>query len=137
MYCWISIFERFCALRAKEVNKIKTETIEGFKEIFLIEENPQEESGFSQIPSEKIELDQWKKIFNIVIQTIKERRNKSKKTFKNKLMEELKKVRKNNEIPSNIYNRLLRNALDIMIDINFIKMLKHPSGQIELSDDYK
>lgn len=121
----------------EEVGKIKTETIEGFKEIFLIEENPQEESEFSQTPSEKIELNYWNKIFNLVIQTIKKGKENSKKIIKNKLLNELKEMRKKGELPSNFYNQILRNALDILIDINFIKLLTQPSGQIELADDYE
>ena len=117
--------------------KIKTDTIEGFKEIFLIEENPQEESEFSQTPSEKIDSNYWKKIFNIVIQIIEDGKKESIKIIKNKLLNELKKMRKKDELPSYYFNRILRNALDILIDINFIKILTQPSGQIELADDYE
>ncbi len=121
----------------ENANEIKTDTIEGFKEIFLIEENPQEESEFSQTPSEKIELNNWKNIFNNVILTIKKGKEESKTIFKNKLIDNLKKIRQKEGLPSNYYNRILRNALNILIDINFIKILKQPSGQIELTDDYK
>jgi len=129
-------FTKFIEI-VEEVGKIKTETIEGFKEIFLIKENPQEESEFSQTFSEKIDFNQWKKIFNVVILTIKKGEEKSKKIFKNKLMIDLKKIREKGELPSYYYNRTIRNALDILIDINFIKILKQPSGQIELADDYE
>ena len=46
-------------------------------------------------------------------------------------------MRKKDELPSYYFNRILRNALDILIDINFIKILTQPSGQIELADDYE
>lgn len=121
----------------EKLGKVKTETIEGFKEIFLIEENPLEESEFSQIPSEKIELEHWRKIFEKVIQTISEGTQKSKTVYKNKLLEELKKIRKKGELPNHYYNKILRNALDILIEIEFIKILKQPSGQIEIADGYE
>jgi len=121
----------------EKLGKIKTETIEGFKEIFLIEEVPLEESEFSQIPSEKIELEHWRRIFEIVIQTISDGTQKSKTVYKNKLLEELKKNRKKGEFPSHYSNKILRDALDIMIDIDFIRILKQPSGQIEIVDGYE
>lgn len=121
----------------EKLGKVKTETIEGFKEIFLIEENPLEESEFSQISSEKIELEYWRKIFEKVIQKISDGTEKSKKVYKNKLLEELKKIRKKGELPNHYNNKILRNALDIMIDIEFIKILKQPSGQIEIADGYE
>ena len=92
--------------KVEMANKIKTETIEGFKEIFLIEENPQEESEFSQTPSEKIKLKHWNKIINIVILTIKKGKDESKKVIKNKLMIKLKVIRNTGELPSNYYNRI-------------------------------
>jgi len=121
----------------ERASKIKTDTIEGFKEIFLIEENPQEESEFSQIPSEKIEVTLWEKIFDTVILTIKKGRDESKPIFKNKLVDNLKKIRKKDELPSNYYNRILRNAINTLIDINFISFLKQPSGQVKLADNYE
>ena len=121
----------------EELGKVKTETIEGFKEIFLIEEIPLEESEFSQISSEKIELEHWRTIFEKVIQTIGEGTQKSKTVYKNKLLEELKKIRKKSELPNHYSNKILRGALDIMIDIEFIKILKQPSGQIEISEGYE
>lgn len=121
----------------EEAGNVKTDTIEGFKEIFLIEENPQEESEFSQIPSEKIESLYWEKIFNTIIFTINKGKDESIKIYKTKLLNGLKKIRNKGELPSNYYNRILRKALDILIDINFITILTQPSGQIELVDDYE
>jgi len=123
--------------KVEEAGKIKTETIEGFKEIFLIEENPQEESEFSQTPSDKIELNYWNKIINTVILTINEGKKESKKIIKNKLFNDLKEIRKKGEIPSYYYNSILRSALDILIEINFIKILTQPSGKIELAEDHE
>ena len=123
--------------KVEEAGKIKTETIKGFKEIFLIEENPQEESEFSQTPSDKIELNYWNKIINTVILTINEGKKESKKIIKNKLFDDLKEIRKKGEIPSYYYNSILRSALDILIEINFIKILTQPSGKIELAEDHE
>ncbi len=63
--------------------------------------------------------------------------NEFKPVFKNKLIDNLKKIRKKDELPSNYYNQILRNAINTMIDINFISFLKKPSGQVKLADNYE
>ncbi len=120
----------------EKLGKIKTETIEGFKEIFLIEENPREESEFSIGAQEKIDLQHWKIIIETVIQTIKKNEDKSKIVYKSTLLEELKIIRNNGGLPSNYYNRVLRNALTILINIEFIEILIQPNGKIKLADNY-
>lgn len=56
----------------ENAGEIKTETVEGFKEIFLIEEDPKEESEFTQTPPEEIEIKHWKLVFTTLIQNLSE-----------------------------------------------------------------
>ena len=113
---------------------MKTETVEGFKEIFRIEENPQEESEFTQLTLDIINKEHLNMIFNIIINTIKEGLKDSKTIYKTTLLDKFKVAREKGELP--YINRTLRNVLDILIDINFIILLKQPSGKIELAKDH-
>ncbi len=119
-----------------KIGKVKTETIEGFKEIFLIEENPMEESEFSKDAPEKIDLKHWEIIIENVIKMIKKKEEKSEKVYKSNILDDLKKLRNKNKLPSNYYNRVLRNALNVLIDIRFMEILPQQGGKIELADDY-
>ncbi len=121
----------------EKIGKVKTETIEGFKEIFLISENPIEESEFSKDSPVKIDKKYWKLIIETAVQGIEVGKEKSKMVYKSNLLDKLKNLRSNGDIPPNYYNRVLRNALNVLIDIGFIEILTQPSGKIELAHDYK
>ena len=119
----------------EKANKVKTKTIEGFKEIFLIDENPEEESEFLQTTSDKISQDHWKMIMELIIFTINKGKNKPKVIYKKHLMNALKEAIKKEKLP--YFNPILRKALDKLIEIEFITIMKQPSGKIEISKDYE
>lgn len=113
--------------------KIKTQTVEGFKEIYLPEENPDIESEFSQTPYVKIEETHWRQIFNFAIQICGEQEQKQEKCALAYLHNCLRKSKRELNLPYS--NKVLRDALYRLINIGFL--VKNPEGGFQLNPNYK
>lgn len=131
----IDCFESFSSFidAVEQEGKIKTDTIEGFKEVFLKEENPEEESEFIQ-SNEQISKEDWKLIIEVIVDTVKRYEESETPLYKNNLLDELKELRKSGKIQ--YYNSVLRDALNILLELNFISILINPNGHIKLIDDH-
>lgn len=120
----------------EEAGKIKTETIEGFNEIFLIEEDPHVESEFSPKIQDKIDKSHWREICNIVIKSFIEEKTESENERSNKFSHMLIKLRtakKQEILPYS--NRILKNSLEKLIEIGFL--IKQSDGTFKLVENYE
>lgn len=100
---------------AEETGKIKMEIIEGFKEIFLKEEDPEVESEFSPALLDTIQNEHWKKFFDLLMNTFFS-------TEKNynfaDLHNVLRLVKKEENLPYS--NNTLKSALFKIIETGFL-----------------
>ena len=113
--------------------RIKTQTVEGFKEIYLPDENPDIESEFSQIPSVKIEEAHWKQIFDIIIRICVEQEQKVEKCALPYIYNYLRKSRQELNLPYS--NKTLMSALHSLIDIGFL--VQNFEGGYQLNHNYE
>ena len=102
--------------KVEEMGKIKFETIEGFKELFLIEEDPKIESEFSLGPQMVDNLEDWKRIIGVLEDKfieIEEKFESNYATFPYLFIG----VRKARKTLTKIYsNRVLKNAINLLIE---------------------
>ena len=119
---------------AEERGKIKTEIIEGFTEIFLLEEDPQIESELSPNLKDVIEKEDWKKIFEIIIKTYTDVEDKEKVEHKfGYLHSHLRTAKKEGLLPYS--NRKLGNAISKLEEIGFL--IQIATAKYTLTEDYK
>ena len=118
---------------AEEAGKIKTQTIEGFKEIYLPDENPDIESEFSQTSFITIGETHWKQIFDIVIQTCIEQEQSQEKCALVYIINCLRKFKQESNLPYS--NRTLINAAQRLVDIGFL--MKKSFGGYQLNPNYE
>lgn len=118
-----SSFSKFIA-EAEKQGKIKIATIEGFSEIFLIEEDPQVESEFSAISDKEIEKIHWQVIFDIIIKASNKTEFSDEEFPKyiGHYQYHLRNAKKNGELPYT--NRTLKMAIEKAVDIGFLKLDK-------------
>ena len=120
--------------KVEEMGKIKFETIEGFKELFLIEEDPKIESEFSLSPQMVDNLEDWKTLIGVLEDKfieIEEKFNSDYATF-NYLFIGLRKARK---ILTKTYsNRVLNNAINILIENEILH--KNEDNHITFTPNY-
>ncbi len=128
-----STFSKFIDAAEKK-KKIKTETIEGFKEIFLLEENPQEESEFSPIVLDAIDKKHWNIIFELIIKAITTERKEDDEENQGKFMyilRELRVAKKDKRL--SLSHRIIKSALVRLIEIGFL--IKQPDEKYLIVKD--
>lgn len=130
-----SSFSKFIKA-AEEAGKIKTDTIEGFTEIFLLEEDPQKESEFSPTLLDKLGKVGWTKLFDSVIKIMAEEKAKNDDDYFGRymfLLKKLKEEKKENLLPYS--NNTIKKALEKLIEIGFL--VKQPDSSYKLVENYK
>ncbi|GAG24582.1 unnamed protein product, partial [marine sediment metagenome] len=109
-------FSKFI-VAAENKGKIKTDINEGFMEIFLPEEDPEIESELSPNLKDVIEKEDWKKIFEIIVNAFSESENVDGHFFTH-LNKSLRPAKKEGLLTYS--NRVLTNAIVKLIDIGFL-----------------
>ncbi len=128
-----SSFTKFIT-EAEKLGKIKTEIIEGFTEIFLIEENPQVESELNPNLKEVIEKEDWRLILKTIIKTFTDIKSEEKVEHKyGYLHNNLRTVKKEGLLPYS--NRILKNAIVKLEEIKFL--ISQDDSKYTLTKDYK
>jgi len=100
----------------EKMGKIKFETIEGFRELFLIEEDPKIESEFSLGPQMVDNLEDWRRIIGVIEDKfieIEEKFESNYATFPY-LFIGVRKARKT--LTKTYSNRVLKNAINLLIE---------------------
>lgn len=123
-------FSAFVA-SAEKKGKIKVETIEGFKEIFLPEEDPESESEFgSQAPS-KVTHDEWLIIIEQVKQAMQDEDPQNPKYGRFGMIMHYVKAEKDSHLSQS--NRQLRFALIKLIKVGIL--IEQPDKSYRLVED--
>lgn len=120
---------------AEQTGKIRTHTSEGFKEIFLPEEDPSTESEFSPLPADKIDAENWEEIIKIIENDylpVKNEIDSDESPFMH-LFNSLRRARNADTIQYS--NKTLKEALEKLIAIGFL--IKTPKGFFKLAEGYK
>ncbi len=124
-------FSKFVAA-AEEKGKIKTEIIEGFMEIFLPEEDPHVESELSPNLKDIIDKEDWRKIFEIIINAYTTGKNEDKQEHKYSYLHNLLRSAKKEGILS-YSNRKLANAIEKLIEIRLL--ISQSAKKFTLTED--
>ena len=126
-------FSKFI-VAAEDKGKIKTEISEGFMEIFLPEEDPEIESELSPNLKDVINKEDWRKIFDIVVNTfIESKKDDIDGLFFAQLNRSLKPAKKEGLLAYS--NRNLQNSIAKLVDIGFL--LPQSDSKYGLATDYK
>lgn len=119
---------------AEEKGKIKTEIVEGFNEIFLLDEDPQVESELSPVLKDEIEKEDWSKIFDIIIKAYIDIKSEEKVEHKyGYLHNQLRNIKKEGLLPYS--NRKLGSAISKLEEIGFL--IPNKAAKYNLTEDYK
>lgn len=124
-------FSKFVAA-AEEKGKIKTEVIEGFMEIFLPEEDPHVESELSPNLKAIIEKEDWRRIFEIIINAYTIGKNEDKQEHKYGYLHNLLRSAKKEGLLS-YSNKKLTNAVEKLIEIGLL--ISHSASKFILAED--
>jgi uncharacterized protein (TIGR00288 family) len=129
-----STFTKFID-RVEKEKKIKSEIVEGFRELFLIEEDPKLESQFSNEPSREIDPKDWPVIFDLVQKCFKEGNEKFKTDWLSFLYisSGIRLGKKNGTLPYS--NRIILKALQILPEIGALK--QNDEGNFVMSAEFK
>ena len=118
----------------EEEGKVKTQVNEGFKELFLLEEDPATESDFIESKTDIINHDHWKVIFNQVEKAFADAEPDhalyGRFTI---LLKYLREARKLGLLPYT--NKTLKLALSKMVEIGFL--VKQPDESHRLIENYE
>ncbi|MHA1856324.1 MAG: NYN domain-containing protein [Promethearchaeota archaeon] len=120
--------------KVEKLGKIKFETIEGFRELFLIEEDPKIESEFSLGPQMVDNLEDWKIIIGVLEDKfieIEEKFESNYATF-SYLFIGLRNARKS--LTKTYSNRVLNNAINILIENEILQKVEE--NHIVFSPNY-
>ncbi|KKM77842.1 hypothetical protein LCGC14_1365930 [marine sediment metagenome] len=128
-----SSFTKFIT-EAEKQGKIKTEIIEGFMEIFLIEENPQVESELNPNLKDVIEKEDWRLIFETLIKAYTDIKSEEKVEHKYAyLHNQLRTLKKEGLL---LYsNSKLSSAITKLEEIGFLN--SKDDSKYTLTEDYK
>ncbi len=116
--------------------KVKTEMNEGFKELFLIDENPEVESEFSSSLLRTIDKPHWERILAIIIGSFEGEVPEKEKEFQGGFMHmfrRIKEAKRRGELPFS--NNKLQEALEKVIEFGFL--VKQPDNKYRLVENYK
>ena len=129
-----SSFSKFI-IEAEKQGKIKLATIEGFSEIFLIDEDPQVESEFSSIMDKEIDKSHWQVIFPIIIKASDKSEFPDEEYPKNMVhyLYHLKGAKKKGKLP--FTNKGLKIAIEKVVEIGVLNIDKE--GIYSLVENYK
>jgi len=117
---------------AEAAGKVKTQTIEGFQELFLREENPVIESEFSPKPLEELNKGHWEEIINFIESSYANKSSDLEGHKFSHLLNILLKAKKEGSLP--FTNRTFKRALTTLIQINLL--LKLPDDSFQLAEDH-
>jgi uncharacterized protein (TIGR00288 family) len=127
-------FTKFIA-EVEKRGKIKSEIVEGFRELFLIDEDPKIESEFSEGPKSITNPEHWKMIIEIIEKKfveIKEKFTSDYATFIYLSMG-IHKEKKNYDLPYS--GNILRNSLSSLIDVGLLRV--QDENHLVLADEYQ
>ncbi|MFX1536868.1 MAG: NYN domain-containing protein [Promethearchaeota archaeon] len=124
-------FSEFIAA-VEEAGKIKTQTIEGFKELFLPEEDPNVESEFSPMLSEEITKEHWNIIFEQVERSFREGKPPLYGRFL-LILNYIRAAKKEGLLPYS--NKTLRDALSKIVEVG--ALIRQPDESYRLIENYE
>lgn len=132
----VKIFKTFTQFieKVEEMGKIKFETIEGFKELFLIEEDPKIESEFSLGPQMLDNLEDWKILIGVLEDKFIEIEEKFESNYAtlSYLFIGVRKARKT--LTKTYSNRVLKNAINLLIENEILN--KNDDNHIVFTPNY-
>lgn len=128
-----SSFKKFIQ-KVESMGLIKSETVGGFKEIFLMEENPSEESEFGKKLPEIKDKDHWRIIMTLIDEIYQQIHEKFGSQYSTLIYlgNGLRKARQNFNLPYS--NRVFRNSVNILIEKGYL--IINDQGHIERISNY-